>query len=79
MSVDEHHDHAHEFRCPNDGLLDRDDVIFLCNTCEGTEVKQIEGMYMCTTCFTSVHPFQCRICDSKEVALSAPLHEDQAA
>jgi len=65
------------FVCPNDGVLSNDDVAFVCNTCDTTEVKVVDGMYVCPQCFTHIHPFQCRICDSTKVALQVNLYDEQ--
>jgi hypothetical protein len=58
-----------KFICPNCGEIAQDDVAFLCNTCQSDELKEVDGMFICSSCETSAHPLQCRICDSKEVHL----------
>ncbi|RJR28561.1 hypothetical protein C4564_04975 [Candidatus Microgenomates bacterium] len=67
------------FVCPNDGEISDDDVAFICNTCDTKEVIKIEGLYVCPQCSTSVHPFQCRICDGKDVVWLTPLTETYQA
>ena len=62
-----------KFICPNDGEISADDVAFLCNKCDVTEAKNVEGMYICPQCFSDLHPFQCRVCESKEVTMHADL------
>jgi hypothetical protein len=57
------------FVCPNDGEIERDDVLFLCNTCERDELKLIDGIYMCPSCLKPGENFECRICESKQVEM----------
>lgn len=63
------------FVCPTCGVRESDDVAFICNTCENKEIKHEQGVYYCPQCETHMHPFQCRVCDSKEVAFMSPLKE----
>lgn len=58
-----------KFICPNDGEINRDDVVFLCNVCEQEELIYKDGMYVCPSCFTEGENFQCMLCDSKEVKM----------
>lgn len=60
------------FICPNDGEIDQDDVAFICNVCSADELKEVDGVYICTQCKTSAHPLECRICNSKDVKMHAP-------
>lgn len=70
-------EHIHKFVCPNDGELEEVDVIFKCNTCDSSEIKKVEGRYMCPDCFVQAHPYQCRICDSNDVAVEPPFEEGE--
>ncbi len=74
------HDHEHEdyevpqnavFNCPNCGEISRDDVMFLCNTCKQSEMTYQDGMYMCPACLIPGQNFECLLCESKEVAMTA--------
>jgi hypothetical protein len=58
-----------KFICPNDGEISQDDVVFLCNVCSTTELKEVDGMYVCDQCENSAHPLECRMCGSKDVHL----------
>lgn len=58
------------FTCPNDGVISQDDVIFLCNKCESSELIYKDGIYMCPSCLEPGENFQCMLCDSKEVTLT---------
>lgn len=68
------HPHS-KFVCPADGDLDEQDVAFICNTCDTKEAVRIDGLYVCPQCSVSIHPFQCRVCDSKDVVWLTPLVE----
>lgn len=65
-----------KFVCPTCGERDNLDVAFICNTCDTRDTKQMDGLYYCPECETHMHPFQCRICDSTEVAYLSPLTEE---
>jgi predicted RNA-binding Zn-ribbon protein involved in translation (DUF1610 family) len=58
-----------KFECPNCGVISRDDVVFLCNTCERGELIFKDGIYMCPACLSPGENFQCMICDSREVKM----------
>ncbi|MBT6401047.1 hypothetical protein HN803_06430 [candidate division WWE3 bacterium] len=58
-----------EFTCPNCGKIERDDVVFLCNTCPSSEMIYKEGMYMCPSCLAPGDNFECMICESKDVKM----------
>ncbi|OGC47439.1 hypothetical protein A2886_03380 [candidate division WWE3 bacterium RIFCSPHIGHO2_01_FULL_42_13] len=58
-----------QFICPNDGKIDRDDVIFLCNKCEQADMIYKDGIYMCPACLNPGENFECLICESKEVKM----------
>lgn len=60
------------FVCPNDGEIIQDDVAFLCNVCSADEIKEVDGLYICTQCETSANPLECRICGSKLVKMHSP-------
>lgn len=66
-----HHKHA-VFTCPKCGVIERDDVMFLCNSCKTSEVSYNEdvGMYMCPQCTKPGQNFECMNCESKEVVMS---------
>jgi predicted RNA-binding Zn-ribbon protein involved in translation (DUF1610 family) len=57
------------FKCPNCGVISRDEVLFLCNTCQRDELKLIDGIYMCPSCLKPGENFECSICESKEVQM----------
>lgn len=61
------------FVCPTCGVRENEDIAFICNTCETKDAKHLDGIYYCPQCETHKHPFQCRICDSLEVAYMSPL------
>jgi len=65
-----------KFLCPNCGEVSQDDVAFLCNKCDSSEVKEVDGVFMCPQCFIETRPFQCKICESKEVKLHADIGVD---
>lgn len=58
-----------KFICPSCGKIERDDVAFLCNTCQGSEMINKSGIYMCPTCLKPGNNFECMICDSNEVEM----------
>ena len=58
-----------EFTCPTDGKIEREDVMFLCNTCEQSDMVYQDGIYMCPSCLLPGKNFECLICESKEVKL----------
>jgi len=57
------------FICPNDGDIPRDDVLFLCNTCQQEDLIFKDGIYMCPSCLKPGQNFECAICESKEVEM----------
>lgn len=57
------------FKCPIDGEIERDEVIFLCNTCSGDELIYKDGIYMCPSCLTPGDNFECIKCGSKNVQM----------
>jgi len=58
-----------KFVCPSCGEIERDDVVFLCNTCDRSELIFMEGIYMCPSCLKPGKNFQCMKCDSKTVEM----------
>jgi len=58
-----------KFKCPNCGLVERDEVIFLCNKCEQADMIYKQGVYMCPSCLTPGENFECMRCGSKEVTM----------
>ena len=62
-----------EFICPEDGKISRDDVVFLCNTCEKDDVIYKDGIYLCPSCLSPGENFECMICESKDVKPVSPL------
>ncbi len=63
--------HTH-FLCPKCGQISRDDVMFLCNTCESNELIHKDGMYICPSCMVPGENFECLLCGSKEVKMALP-------
>lgn len=57
------------FECPSCGKIERDDVIFLCNTCQSEELIYKDGIYMCPTCLKPGKNFECVICESTDVKM----------
>lgn len=64
-----HPEHA-VFSCPSCGVLEREEVVFLCNTCAQSEVIYKDDIYMCPACLNPGENFQCMKCDSKEVTMT---------
>jgi predicted RNA-binding Zn-ribbon protein involved in translation (DUF1610 family) len=62
-----------DFKCPNCGEIHQDQVVFLCNTCDSTELIKKDGIYICPQCLTGNHNFLCMSCDSKEVKLKSKI------
>ena len=58
-----------EFVCPKCGKIPQNDVIFLCNTCENSELIFKDGIYMCPQCLYPGDNFECMICGSKSVRM----------
>jgi len=58
-----------KFKCPNCGVVKRDDVIFLCNKCNQVDMVYKEGVYMCPSCLVPGENFECMKCGSKEVKM----------
>ena len=58
-----------KFKCPECGIISRDDVIFLCNTCDQSEMVYKDGVYMCPSCLKKGENFECMKCGSKEVVM----------
>lgn len=58
-----------KFVCPNCGEIERDDVLFLCNTCGREELMLKDGIYMCPSCLMPGENFECDLCGSKEVKM----------
>jgi len=58
-----------KFKCPNCGSLQRDDVVFLCNKCNQSEMLYKDGVYMCPSCLKPGENFECLKCGSKEVVM----------
>ncbi len=60
---------ALEFICPNCGKISQNDVIFLCNTCENSELIHQDGVYMCPQCLYPGDNFECMKCENKHVRM----------
>ena len=58
-----------KFKCPECGVVSRDDVIFLCNTCDQADMIYKDGVYMCPSCLKKGENFECMKCGSKEVVM----------
>lgn len=58
-----------KFICPNDGEIERDDVVFLCNNCKREELIFRNGMYICPSCLIPGKNFECMLCESKDVKM----------
>lgn len=58
------------FTCPKCGEIPQDDVVFLCNTCDRSELMFKDGLYICPLCLVPGKNFQCMLCDSKDVIMS---------
>ena len=58
-----------EFTCPTCGGVARDDVLFLCNTCEKGDLVEMEGIYMCPSCLKPGDNFECLSCGSTKVEM----------
>ena len=58
-----------EFVCPNCGKISQNDVIFLCNTCENSDLIFKDGIYMCPQCLYPGDNFECMICGNKKVRM----------
>lgn len=58
-----------EFVCPKCGKISQNDVIFLCNTCENSELIFKDGIYMCPQCLYPGDNFECMKCESKGVRM----------
>jgi predicted RNA-binding Zn-ribbon protein involved in translation (DUF1610 family) len=58
-----------KFKCPSCGVVERDEVIFLCNKCEQADMVYKEGVYMCPSCLVPGENFECMRCGSKEVKM----------
>lgn len=61
-----------KFLCPQCGEITRDDVLFLCNTCDSSELIHQDGMYICPSCMEPGENFECNLCGSKEVVMKKP-------
>jgi predicted RNA-binding Zn-ribbon protein involved in translation (DUF1610 family) len=62
-------DSSAKFKCPNCGELPQDDVMFLCNTCDSSELIHKDGIYMCPSCLVPGENFECVLCGSKLVTM----------
>lgn len=58
-----------EFVCPNCGKVGRDEVMFLCNTCQQADMVYKDGIYICPACLAPGENFECLNCESKEVKM----------
>lgn len=63
------------FVCPNCGDISRDDVLFLCNTCDASELIHKEGMYICPSCMVPGDNFECNLCGSTKVTMKQDSNE----
>ena len=62
--------HKFYFKCPKDGILDRNDVDVWCNRCDKKKMVYKDGMYLCPQCMSNTPgKFSCRICGSTEVEM----------
>jgi len=63
-----------KFDCPKCGVINQEDVIFLCNRCDSKEMVYKDGFYLCPLCFEKKeHNFMCANCDSIEVKLKSKI------
>lgn len=63
-----------KFSCPNCGVINQDDVIFICNRCDSKEMVYKDGFYLCPSCFEKKeNNFMCANCDSTEVKLKSQI------
>lgn len=58
-----------KFTCPSCGVISRDAVLFLCNTCPSTDLVHKDGIYMCPSCLQPGDNFECTLCGSKAVKM----------
>jgi len=58
-----------EFTCPTCGKISQNDVIFLCNTCDNSELIFKDGIYMCPQCLYPGDNFECMKCENKHVRM----------
>ncbi|MCA9301786.1 hypothetical protein H6802_02665 [Candidatus Nomurabacteria bacterium] len=58
-----------KFTCPSCGDVSQDDVIFLCNRCERSELIYKDGLYICPACLKPGENFECMKCGSKDVVM----------
>jgi predicted RNA-binding Zn-ribbon protein involved in translation (DUF1610 family) len=57
------------FVCPKCGKISQNDVIFLCNTCENSDLIFKDGIYMCPQCLYPGDNFECMRCGNKNVRM----------
>jgi len=67
--INENNNKNIKFNCPECGVISRDDVIFLCNTCDQSEMIYEDGVYMCPSCLKKGENFECMKCGSKKVVM----------
>ncbi|MFA5776572.1 MAG: hypothetical protein WC988_03410 [Patescibacteria group bacterium] len=60
---------ALEFVCPSCKKISQNDVIFLCNTCENSDLIYKDGIYMCPQCLYPGDNFECMKCGNKGVRM----------
>ena len=59
-----------DFSCPHCGEISQDDVIFLCNTCDHSQMIEKHGNFFCPQCFSEIkEKFMCRLCDNRMVKI----------
>ncbi len=58
-----------EFICPNCGKISQNDVVFLCNTCDNSELIFKDGIYICPQCLYPGDNFECMKCENKKVKM----------
>lgn len=58
-----------KFSCPSCGVIEQDDVLFLCNTCDREDLIFQDGIYMCPSCLEEGDNFECTKCGSKKVQM----------
>jgi predicted RNA-binding Zn-ribbon protein involved in translation (DUF1610 family) len=57
------------FNCPSCGVIEQDDVIFLCNNCKQEDLIYQDHIYMCPSCLVPGDNFECMLCGSKSVTM----------
>lgn len=55
------------FFCPNCGEIPRDEVLFMCNNCDASEIMYKDGVFVCPQCFYPGDNFECTRCGNRKV------------